>query len=1240
MMTTEPLAYDLYTANKSPDFAIFFNLAHDNLEKFVKSIDPTIVNPLKEPKKLSDRVFTYLREYLWKGNSQNKNKDGHIILAEERSIMIEMLLKLRGLRNFHSHIWHKNDSLEFSDLLFRFVMTLHDTSVSLVSATVSKNASLYQRQRDEYPLFKLHNNKYFITQEGRLYFLSFFLNKGEMQSLLQQTKGSKQNNLPEFKFKHEIFTCYCHREGSNWDSTSNLTADTHISLENSDKRILYNRQAHRIINYLNDDPITSVSDLIPLLFEKSGKIEIVSNAESLIQFIESKNLLSGIHLCVLKPDFTENLNASVTNKEVNELKKSKEHKIREGWIELSFKNSTWVFEISYSALRSIIIDIVTGRKIHYRNPDGKFTEDQAESHFKKVLNDCISNREYLYYELRKAGEKPVSNNSFAIKKKFSSVFIDYDRYSDSINDIYLSSEQLRHLPIAATPKIEDKLIEWHQLFTQGKKNEVFKRIQLLNLIRPASQSFDTSIYVGLLKNGKKKVIPASQKAEPMLFQLSYYYKEQTRKNRRPDAFLEWAAQYLMDFDLSKEWYWEAERYVFDKKLGKEETGERLRKDLIYTKKLPENYRVRTLGEAVTIGIPKKRNPTGSRDFYKLRLNARLLLYLLVIQSRGDMGPDCDLSSFLIQISIDLEHILNNKPNSTILLEDFAIPGYLKTPSRKNNTSTLEQEINKFINTKIEWIEDCLTNKDKYTRNQKNQIIFDAYLLFDFSNTEGGKFFRKNEFQQMSVCHYLLNQEGYDVPSKISNFYKLRNRMPSEIFDIINEASTLDELFTSVLNDRKSYLRNILNNQVYTGIPTRLLRKLADALQIKLPTHLLTPINQQNRIELTIKNREHIPFVVHPLLALKYFYREEFKAGCFSPNPEPGKKNYRNILKEFREHFPDNPLPKENYFSERIDRFLPPDVLKLATDNEVGKYIKEQKKWKGFLLETKTTDMLLWGLALQYISKYDDILYAQLSTLKEKNTLELSHIFSMPVQVELKKETVESLKAGYEPKFQGEYLYTETEKASLPETIYLKLFIHQVDDYFFRKQKDNLYQLACHFVNRRKEELELYASRTDISEKIRLWPDGSESNPVLLGDLINERKICAGFGRELMQYILDFERRIITDYARNRTGTTYDQLTDIERKTKNHQVISEKVGSKPYLRFDLLSSLASMDNSVFEKLRIIRNQCMHSSIPLNGSFRALSMPGTDIAGLLHINVPIGKDRSRENEYERGRENAVN
>lgn len=1212
-----PHLFDTFTGNKTPELAIFYNLAHDNIKKFIQSIDGRHAGKkLTEIiGNLSDEVFARLREYIWKGGIFNKNDEGHTVTPDEKQLIKELLCKLNGLRNFQSHYWHDSAPLKLSNILVHFIEDYHEIAFAKLMADHSRNSRLYATQRSKYPFFKSSHNNKFLTLEGRVFFLSFFLTRGEMDMLLSQTKGSKQNNTPDFKLKREIYTYFCHREGSSWENIGVQNEELEQTDAKEQDRILKGRQSYKILNYLNDVPEADWPE-IPLLFEDNGRPVFADNIENLLRYIKAKRLMSRLGFYSLELTQDED-DEEKSSKELNEEKKEQERKQREGWAGFTYEGKLHKFEIGFKALLQITQDCLRKKQMEYKNPDGTITTHTAEEHFYKVLDDCITIREHFYSGLKNQNDEPLNPDNFKLNKIHVSVFVDYSKLSDTIQDVSYTPDQLRNLPLLTTPKAEKKLIEWHDSFIRKKTNEVSKRKALLNLIRPANVPFDKSIYEGTLKNGKPKVVPPNTDPEPLIFHLALYYKEQPQKNRGDDRFVEWAAKYMYDFNLAPGWYWEMEKLVYEKKTGKMVGEGKLKKELLYEIKPPKNFRVRVHNKSVVIGFPKTNSPKTSKDFYKFRIDERAMKTLFAAHYLSG-GGEKSIVGFLNTIKADYIRLLQKDQSSLQLLDQFAIPEFLGGAGRAKQT-TLKSEVKQFLKTRIDWINKQLANSHKLNRNAKNKIILDTYRFFDFSKTNGKKFLRKNEYQQMSIVHFMMMQNRKESEN-IFNRHQLGSRLPDAIVCLMNEARDMNDLFEWVLENRKHYFSKLLE-----GLKTfsdNDLRALIKPLGIKLPQQLLVEEDKTKRETNRIRHREDIPFIIHPLLALKHFYPNEFKDGTFNPNVK--LKAHRNIFKELREASTGHLLIKENYNTDINDLLMPSGLIGKLIGNDRKKITNLKKKLNGERTDHHTKDILLWKMGAAYLQAYDSTLYNNFIALMADGPVKPSELFKTAVPVKLQKSSVDF----------SDSAYTEQEKAAMPETIHLELLMHQVDDYFFRSQHSRLYQLALHFINRRREELELYKERADIVNKIKEWPDGSPGKPVKLGDLINERKICAGLGRELLQYILDFERRIINGYCnRELQMEPPGEMNKIKNKKQALLESYARPGNK-YVDFKNLNNLVTekINDTLFKKIKTLRNQCLHSALPLTGSYRQLSMPGSDIAELLHITNRLGKDRTETSPYE--------
>ncbi len=1231
---TAPTAFELATGGKDPALAVYYNLACDAAEAYINTVNGAVVEkPFNNTHLLSDKVLSYLRHAMWKGLKDNKNTSGQVLDATEKQTIVQLLQKLNGIRNFQSHVWHDPAVLQFDDALSRFVVQKHDEAVRELSAVDGNDARRYLEGYADFPLFQKHEGRTIITQEGRVFLLAFFLHRGNMAGLLQQRPGSKRNDEPEYQFKHKVYLYYCHREGSAWDATS-LTAEELAQAKGEEAtKLLRKQQAYKIISYLNDRPAYwGQNDKLPLYYtDEAGQVLPVKDMPGLQLFIVQNGLLGGVKL-ELKPEPVATHAATDTEDEriKNERRKIAEAKKRAGVGYLQWLGNTGhEFEINYATLRHIVSDTLLGRSFerdYVENDAIKTKTLSAEAHFYEVLRDAIEGREYIYYQLKgQPMEEPLQYDGFPIKKKFNSAYINYNESVDVLDNVFYTKDELRHAPLLPTPKVENLLIEWHQAFTSDKpqKGECNRRMKLLNYIRPAGEAFNASPYktkTGLVG------IPNDKEPQPMVFHLSHYYKEQEQKLRQEDRFLEWGVQYLLDYGLLPGCLVEVERYTNDPKYKEDTDAYKLKRQLFYEAAIPPQHRLRIIDGHINIAVP---NPGGYPALIKLRMGEKLLKYLLtaVMGQKPQNGQTVD--GFFNTIAADYIQALaaqkSGNPATYTLLEPFALPPALL--GDKKQTPSVREELAKALDKKIDWLQEQLAGRKSYNRNQKNEVILKAYLLYDFSETTGKKYLRMNEYEQMSICHYMLNQNPDKVMGLINNTFKLKNRLPEAVYDHIQTAVNdkgllprLDVLYNMVLEDRLDFLQQMLLLVKDEGMPMKLIKPQLAFLNLSLSDGNLNPEARNQRLEAREKSWEYLPFAVHPALALKYFYPQDFAAKKFDGNTphSKGEQKYTNLLAELRNDT-ENPavIVPEHYDSTALAGLYESAMEVVANTDTKNALNKKWQHLKGSIIDAQTKDVLLSKLAHQYLESFDKGIADVFGKMQQSGQLRLDRLFGKFTVMPLHKaEATIAAKNGL----------TQQIIAALPDTIYLGMRLHQADDFFYRMKQDKLYQLAIHYVQYRQEELSFYAGNVAIYNKIKEWPDGTEANPVPLGHLLQEYKGIGVMANRLMGYLLAYERRVI--------NTCIEQEQQ-QHATRDPQLIigaaSSKTGFMPFI--DVLKLDSTTPAIVKEQLRQLRNMALHREVPLAGSYSAQAAPGSPVAQVLGITQRLAPDREKYKMYDR-------
>lgn len=350
----------LFTGAKTSEYAVFYNIAYwwisDMLKRIYKNTDTSAhgeTSPFIQrfivdgedinTSKISDADYIKLRDYLWKGYLFDKNKSGSIITFSDKVFIHKMIAKLAEIRNFHSHYWHDNSVLKFDEDLKNRIENLHDYAVNKLRVEYSKEIEKYEERRDN--LFDKHEGNYFITQEGRNFFLSFFLKKSEISRFMQQRKGCKRNDKPEFKIKHLVYRYYTHRDGASRNRYS--IEETVFSALDPESKSEINkaRQVYKMMTYLNDIPSEVIDKNLFPLFSESN---IIEDSAQMIKFIKTNNLF-------IKCDFEEIID-TIKNKEDEEVEIIRKELL------FSYSESNYNFRIRNAAMHKLILDVI-------RNPE-------------------------------------------------------------------------------------------------------------------------------------------------------------------------------------------------------------------------------------------------------------------------------------------------------------------------------------------------------------------------------------------------------------------------------------------------------------------------------------------------------------------------------------------------------------------------------------------------------------------------------------------------------------------------------------------------------------------------------------------------------------------------------------------------------------------------------------------------------------------------------------------------------
>jgi hypothetical protein len=267
-----------------------------------------------------------------------------VMTPKDIDLIHQLLAKLKHIRNYHSHIWHKNDCLQFNEGLKKFIETKHEDALYATAIDHPHEVEQYKKVLLKHPLFDkitiAGKEQYMISKDGRAFLLSFFLTRGEMQRLLQQLYGSKRNDELKYRVKHIIYRYYTHRDGAirnRYNQEEDILTDLPATEQ---QEILATRQLYKIIGYLNDVPYTAHDPALYPLYIDDSKLgrRSVETIDELVDFCTDHHIFEELNFgCVY----------------------NKKEEVKEGYVDLTWVgNESYLVRITQSTLHRLILDVL------------------------------------------------------------------------------------------------------------------------------------------------------------------------------------------------------------------------------------------------------------------------------------------------------------------------------------------------------------------------------------------------------------------------------------------------------------------------------------------------------------------------------------------------------------------------------------------------------------------------------------------------------------------------------------------------------------------------------------------------------------------------------------------------------------------------------------------------------------------------------------------------------------------
>jgi hypothetical protein len=717
--------------------------------------------------------------------------------------------------------------------------------------------------------------------------------------------------------------------------------------------------------------------------------------------------------------------------------------------------------------------------------------------------------------------------------------------------------------------------------------------------------------------------------EPIIINAHDFVEKTEQKFRAGNRFVYYAAKYLIDHELVKDWYWEAEKFMPEKV-----------KEFQKGIKEGEDWRLCIENDHVTIGIPKAQsgdetisNPKERhKAFYQFSLGPRALRYLLAFEilKKEAKNEKANINDFLaVALKQDL-NILCESPfggeRDFVIMEDQFLPGYLKETDGGDIKKQMDRITQRFDYIKKEWAK-ALDQKQFLKRAEKNQIVMDCYRFFDW--TAGGKevkFLRKNEYKQMSVCHYSLKEQDkfHYLYEELFALNKRKPSIPKEVKDLLYAAESLDKLMETVIGNRKRLLENEIE---FIEILPKTHKKekgeriiaLSKVFGLPVPDSLQTEEAQKELKAKRLKTLDVLPFPISPVMVLKYFGHESYKDDYV--NTKGASRQANDIFKKLRNGQYTAGLHKEHYDTNFVEHL----VVAKADEAVMAAYKKQQHKWIGAINTTHTEDAVLWQVALKYLENNAHTAEMALAIKKNRKESKVGNLNDAEIKIDLKKGRFDAV----------------------PKDIWISLRMHQLDDVMFATDYDSLRRAAEHYLHRHgnKDELlhwnntPIYAENLD--EKGKLYDyhksSGDPQNPIPYHTLRTEMQLIAQHGIYLAAYLLDWERNVLREKTKGMNAKQQHALLKQNTSKKADDIYD-------YADFDVVVELSShlnkdthlnIEPSEIEKITKYRNSTFHNGIPVTGSYTWWARPGSNIGEMLKIAEPLHwpKDRSG---YKKGAE----
>lgn len=1097
-----------------------------------------------------DTQLARLAEYLWSAHKDAKNSRGYELTPDDKVIINELCKKVEDIRNFYSHQWHDPCVLECSGQLVSFINDRYKLAAAMVAKDDPAAVADYEA------LLGKREYKPYKLFNGSVLTVEgriFFLSFFLSSGQLSQLMQQRRG------FKR-----------------------TDMPLFRA-KRKIY-------LYYTLRDGATMAH------FHQEQSVLSTLSAEDQKQVLKARTAYKLISYLNDYPDFWGN-----TEKMPLYLSKGKK-----------IENIDNLYE--YLQQHPELL------------PDFEFAPpDEEETGIRKHI--LFTHEGLPGYEFKM--DFPMLYRLVVLMQLFNATVLQESPVDTLLQNLRTVIEGRQKLFDILNTRLKDRTAE-DLAFLLDRKNQHLRGSRLLT---ETSITFFEQLEKGYQEdNAQRKMIIAAirsfqtyQEDEPLPEPIQVYQQDLVsttdRKFRPGNRFMHYAATYLMDF-AGDDWYWGVENFEMDQLNGNEHETLVKRKRYFKASEIPDQYRLTLEDDHVYIAI--RRDTSGDKNFeqfIQFSIGRQAMKYLMAfVLSKNGKAYQQVIRKFFDKLKADIIRLKEDggfKADHTYhLLEEAFVSPYLK-PAPDSDWKTVEEAVNRRITQLKEKWQNILQNLDYMRRAEKNRAIMEAYKLFDWprdAKTKAPKFFRKHEYNYMSICHYEIaspkkGKRRNNLEQLYNWQFKLAGRkpkIPKKIEDLLFRAKSLDDLLINVLKDRRNDLnkRKAALHKSTGAARISMLADLCRYLRLSVPAGLQQEAGQQALHKQRMETLDVLPFPIHPMLVMKAFFSKQYGKGktefkiLEKDNLQQKVHPAHNIFANVRKNYALLKGLYASHYQASVAEVLYPGEISAGS----------RKKLTGLINDTLTEDVLLWWMAQQYLQNngYTGNMAAQLlhPTKKEYH---VGNLHRVAITFPLRGQPF----------------------------IYTTVLLHQLDDMMFRTLEDYLYRAAVHYVNRHTNERAIWEDNELSIDKINPgapFPDGSLQHPVSFDILRDEISLVRRTGKKFAAAILNFERKVLSTAADSLFGGDLNQL---------HQYLlgtCQTPGSACH-HYNFAKLLELAQTLGWKDLDIIRDElngdpsnrniALHNDIPQAGSFSWMTRPGTKLREVLGIEEDLHakKDHSR-------------